>query len=320
MNTGINYTLTGERERGIVQNYHRKPDTRFQHVGGKRSDVTGLKKVDAESTLLSYTDTDGTESLKSRFSVGFEVEKTALHRGAVKEYELFCGFERDGSCGYEAVTNILPLLPPCTWRTKVYDMMHKATKIIDDRYSPSDKRCGGHVTIAVHDMNGDEIREHVRKYSGLILAMFRNRLSNYYCKQNMNMLSSDESSSDMLNGWHSKYQLALVKGKLLEFRIVSRFQSVKQMMRRYEFFYELVNYAINVKGSYANFCKRIRPLLISMYDGDTAKADEMIELSKHMQKMINTGKINKYTKEYADPNGYNTRQYDASLRRELGLS
>lgn len=74
------------------------------------------------------------------------------------------------------MTHILPLLPSGGWRTKVYDMMHKAERIIDDRYSPSDRRCGGHITIAVDGLSGDRLREAVRKNSGIIYALFRNRL------------------------------------------------------------------------------------------------------------------------------------------------
>jgi hypothetical protein len=121
----------------------------------------------------------------SRFTIGFEVEKNNFHRGAVKEYELLKGFERDSSCGYEAITHVLPLLPAGTWRTKVFDMMHKAERIIDDRYSPSDEKdydgnykCGGHITLGVAGMTGNELMEATRKYSGIMYAMFRKRLKN----------------------------------------------------------------------------------------------------------------------------------------------
>ena len=314
--TGINYTLTGHRDRGIVQNYHGKPQPLKLNKTPHSVDIAGLKQVDRDSIL--FTNYDGEQ--ESKFTIGFEVEKNALHRGAVREYELFCGFERDSSCGYEAVTHILPLLPAGSWRTKVYDMMHKATKIIDDRYSPSSSNCGGHVTIAVRGMDGDEIREHVRKYSGLLLAMFKKRLSNGYCNGNLNMLSRDADSSQMYNGWGGRYQLALAKGDLLEFRVVSRFQSVKQMMRRYELFYELLDYSINRNaGTFKGFLNKVKPIILSMYDGDADKVAEVYRIAEGMQKFINTGKVNKIVREWIDPNGYRTSWYDAELRRELGL-
>jgi hypothetical protein len=314
--TGIKYEITGNPYRGTMNNYHGKPQPLKLNKTPHRVDIAGLKQVDRDASL--FVNYDGEHETK--FTIGFEVEKNALHRGAVKEYELFCGFERDSSCGYEAVTHILPLLPAGSWRTKVYDMMHKATKIIDDRYSPSSSNCGGHVTIAVRGMDGNEIKHHVRKYSGLILAMFKKRLSNGYCNGNLNMLDNDANSSEMFNGWGGRYQLALAKGDLLEFRVVSRFQSVKQMMRRYELFYELLDYSINRNtGTFKGFLNKVKPIILSMYDNDADKVAEVFRIAEGMQKFINTGKVNKVVREWVDPNGYRTSWYDAELRREMGL-
>ena len=294
MNTGIVYTTTGNRDRGQVASYHHKPQPLFLNKTAHKVDVAGLKPAE-QRTAIKF---DGRE-YESRFTIGFEVEKNQLSRNAVREYELFCGFERDGSCGYEAVTHILPLLPSGKWRTKVFDLFHKAEKIIDDRYSPSDRRCGGHVTIACDGLNGAELNDAVRKFSGVVLALFRKRLKNPYCGANRRMQDSNQreynSSADgrysyNSNGWHHKYQLALVKGNCLEFRVVSRFESVKQVMRRYELFYELVNFAVNnPTGSLKTFLKRVDPIILSMYNGDRAKADEVLTLAVHFQKFINTG-------------------------------
>ena len=278
--SGIIYTITGQRDRGQVQNYHRKPSPLFLNKTKHSVDVAGLKKAE-QRTAIKFEGAD----YEAKFTIGFEVEKNQLHRGAVKEYELFCGFERDGSCGYEAVTHILPLLPSGQWRTKVYDMMHKAEKIIDDRYSPSDRRCGGHITIAVDGMTGEQLREAVRKYSGIIYALFRNRLKNSYCGANNRMQASHEAAN-----YHHKYQVALVKGNCLEFRVPSRFESVKQMMRRYELFYEVVNAAVS-GTSHDALLKRLKPVVVSMYNGDTAKAEEVLNLAKYFRKFILTGEI-----------------------------
>ena len=243
-------------------------------------DVAGLKKAE-RGNAIKFEGGD----YEAKFTIGFEVEKNQLHRGAVREYELFCGFERDGSCGYEAVTHVLPLLPSGQWRTKVYDMMHKAEKIIDDRYSPSDRRCGGHITIAVDGLTGEQLREAVRGYSGIIYALFRNRLKNSYCGANNRMQSSHEAQN-----YHHKYQVALVKGNCLEFRVPSRFESVKQMMRRYELFYEVVNAAVS-GASHDTLLKRIKPVIVSMYNGDVARAEEVMTLAKYFRKFILTGEI-----------------------------
>lgn len=283
MQNGIEYKVTGQTERGQVSNYHRKPEPLFLNKTKHSVDVAGLKKVEQKSIKF-----DGFE-YASKFTIGFEVEKNSLSRNAVREYELFCGFERDASCGYEAVTHVLPLLPAGQWRTKVYDMIHKAEKIIDDRYSPSDRRCGGHITIASEGLSGAELLDKVRKNAGVVLALFRNRIQNRYCGENKRLKS---------DYYGSRYQVALVKGACLEFRIPSRFESVKQMMRRYELFYHLVDFSVNGSGSFEAFIKRVRPVIVSMYNGDTDKAEAVLSLSKHFQKFINTGDVHESIAEF----------------------
>lgn len=288
MQQGISYQLTGETQRGRVAHYHGKPSPNNLSRGAKSSDIVNLKKAQRGNFIESFGD------YRSKFTIGFEVEKNSLHRGAVKEYELFCGFETDGSCGYEAVTHILPLLPHSTWRTKVFDMMHKAEKIIDDRFSPSDSRCGGHITLAVDGVDGQSLRKALRVNCGIILALFRNRLKNSYCSYNKRLQDYSETTN-----WHNKYQTALVKGNCIEFRLPSRFQSVKQMMRRYELFHELVDFSINKpNGSHEAFLKKIKPILLSMYNGEAEKVEEVVGLSRHFRKFILTGAIHPDIEQY----------------------
>jgi len=279
-NNGIVYGLTGERSRGDADTaYHRKPAPLFLNKTKYAIDVSGLKKAD-QRTAIKF---DG-EDFVSKFTIGFEVEKNQLNRSAVREYELFCGFERDSSCGYEAVTHVLPLLPAGKWRTKVFDMMHKAEKIIDDRFSPSDKRCGGHITIAVDGLDAFDLRDAIRGNCGIVYALFRHRLDNYYCKNN----------NRMSNGYpyDTRYQITLAKGDCLEFRLPSRFESVKQMMRRYELFYELVDFSINKpNGSHDAFLRRVKPIILSMYNGDEGKVESILSLSKHFRAYILKGKM-----------------------------
>lgn len=292
MQNELIYTITGQSERGVVSNYHRKPDALFLNKSKYKADVAGLKPKQAKNALI----VSGGEFV-SKFTIGFEIEKNSLSRSAVREYELFCGFERDGSCGFEAVTHVLPLLPSGKWRNKVYDIIHKAERIIDDRYSPSDRRCGGHVTIACDGLSGVELNEKVRKYSGVIYALFRKRLSNTYCSSNRRMKEAGCVSYN--GGWHYKYQTALVKGNCLEFRVVSKFESVKQVMRRYELFHELVDYSVNNEGgSFNTFLKRVEPIVRSMYNGDAEKTAEILVLAKHFQKFINEGVIHECIREY----------------------
>jgi len=291
---GLQFTLQGKGRnkygdlvsRGQVQGYHLKPHAVDISKGAHRVDIAGLKKAEQRDVILS----EGNE-FAAKFTLGIEVEKNSLHRSAVKEYPLLCGFERDGSCGYEAVSHILPLLPAGQWRTKVFDLFVQAEKIIDDRYSPSDKRCGGHMTLGVAGMTGDQLREAVRNFSGIVMALFRKRLKNSYCKHNLRMQAWDDNTGHF-NGWASKYQMALVKDNVLEFRVVARFQSVKQVMRRYELMYELVNFSVNNPGgSHETFLKRVAPIVLSMYNGNREEADKVIDYARKFQKFINSGAI-----------------------------
>ena len=293
---GIKYQNDGVINRGTVVSYHRKPDPRELQKGAKATDIANLK-APQKRNLVDL----GNSDYSSKFTIGFEVEKNRLSRGAVKEYPLFCGFERDSSCGYEAVTNILPLLPSGDWRTKVFSMMADAKKIIEDRYSPSDYRCGGHITIACDGMTGQELLAAIRKNCGIVLALFRKRLGNGYCKRNF-MLQDTDTEVVTWNYHSHKFATALVKGNCVEFRLISRFQSVKQMMRRYELFYELLDFSINrPNGSHTIFLNKVKPIIKSMYDGDMDKVDEIMELSKEFRTMIVKKEINRKVIDFVDP-------------------
>lgn len=304
MSQGIVYQVTNMlainnrgqlRSRGEVLDYHAKPNPLHLGKTNHKVDVAGLKKREREKVIVFNGD-EG--EYTSRFTIGFEVEKNALSRGAVREYELFCGFERDGSCGYEAVTHILPLLPASSWRNKVFDMMHKAEKIIDDRWSRSSDKggsgnytCGGHITIGVEGMNGEEILKCVRGNMGIVYAIFRHRLSNTFCKYNLRLQSWDERHQ-WYNGIADKYRAALPKGNVLEFRIPSKFESVKQMMRRYELFYEIVNFSVNnPNGKHETLLKIVRPIICSMYEGDVDKIENVFKLSESFREFILEGTV-----------------------------
>jgi hypothetical protein len=296
MSQGIEFKLNGVGRdkdgnlatRDRVYGYHRKP-LPLDINKGKKSDVGGLKPIDKRNTKQVLGD-----DFKSRFTIGFEIEKNELHRDAIKEYELLSGFEKDGSCGYEAVSHILPLVGASQWRTKVFDMMHKCERIIDDRFSRSDRKdydgnykCGGHTTLSCEGVSGQDLNDMLRKYSGIVLALFRKRLKNNFCNHNISM-KPQSGGAPYVNSIHYKYNVALVKGDLVEFRIVSKFESVKQMMRRYELFYAMMDFAINDGGSFKKFLTKIRPIILSMYGGDEIKVDYIYGLAIDFQKLILT--------------------------------
>ncbi len=335
-------TLTGESRRGQICGYHSKPSILLKNAA-ERSDINSLPQSARERLFCSNA-----SELRSRYTIGFEIEKSSLHRSAVREYALFCGFETDSSCGYEAVTNVLPLLPASTWRSKVYSLFSEARHIIEDSHSPSSTHCGGHITIAVDGMTGAELMERIRPYVGIILAIYRKRLSNDYCSRNPQLVNnwSEQSvngdcyranrqrawrTSDF-EGTDAKYSVCRLKSNdaaTIEFRLPTRVRSVKALMRRYELFYELVDAAVTGK-SYASFVAAIKPILMRMYGRDADKVTFLLDLAKKFNKFVQNGQITEHIVYYLqghhqltdDYTGDVSRFYSRSLRRmirETGL-
>jgi len=301
---GVEYTTSGDENRAYVGSYHHcsRVGMRNLNICAPR-DVVGLPRVEQRNVAL-----ESSPFISSKFTIGFEIEKNRFHRNAVMEYPLLAGFEEDSSCGttssrrgYEAVTNILPLVAPSVWRNKVFNMFTQAEKIIDDRYSPSNTRCGGHMTIRVEGMTSDELMKRMRKFSGLFYAMFRYRLKNTYCSRNVAMLSSEEGRevanyNDVVGGFSIGEKYSVVNQKrdgLIEYRLPSRITSVKQLMRRYEIMYQMVNFAVNKPNStFTSFLKACRPTLRMMYKNNMECSVEFIErLAIEMQKVIRTNKV-----------------------------
>ena len=312
----INYQLTNEHSRSIVQGYHRSPSPRTHHIGAKRNDLKGMNAKGKKNIIpANVQSTD----YRSKFTIGIEIEKTRIAPRRITEQNLFAGYERDSSCGVEAVTNILPLIPQSKWRNKIFNMMFEAREIIEDAYSPTDYRCGGHITVGVEGLNGQQILQATRKNMGIMYALFRYRLSNTYCDSNLMLDNTDFTERSELCKGGGRYATALVKGDLVEFRLVSRFTSVEQTMRRYELMYELLDFSVNNPNvKYSSFLKKIKPIIIAMYEGDVSKAEEIIELSKHFQKMLDTKLINSKVVKWVDKyNRLNQRWYTSELRREL---
>ena len=302
-NTGVKFETIGDTSRRAqVVGYHGKPAP-VDRSKAEQIDVNGLKPVDRQNVKI-----DGNE-IESKFKIGMEFEKTRFNRGAVQEYPLLCGFETDSSCGVEAVTHILPLVAPSMWRTKVFNMFHEAKRIIDDVYSPSNSRCGGHITLSVDGMDGAELMARVRKFAPIVLAIFRKRLVNNYCSGNPQLLPMGEG---VMSSGSSKYVVCKDTGFGIEFRIPSRFTSVKQTIRRYELMYHLLDFAVNKQdATMQKFYNTVKPILISMYEGNEDKAKAVIGLARHFAKFMQSGKVCKHVAPWLE--GWWSRE-----RRSIG--
>tara|TARA_B100002019_G_C21265277_1_gene599082 strand:- start:1914 stop:2942 length:1029 start_codon:yes stop_codon:yes gene_type:complete len=279
--------LNDDSRRAEVVGYHRKPNPVFRDKASQ-SEIAGLKSEDR--TNVSFNG----DEYESKFTIGFEIEKDHFHRDALQEYPLFCGFESDSSCGVEAVTHVLPLVGKSMWRTKVFNMFVEAKRIIDDEYSPTNGQCGGHITLACKGMDGEELTNRVRKFSGILYSVFRKRLVNGFCYKNPFMIA-DEPHTDYSTTTFGKYVICKNTGFGIEFRLPSKVTSVKQLMRRYELMYLIMDYAINKPDARSSFYRAVKPILMSMYEKDEVKVDAIIGLAKHFQKMLDNGKVGKAT-------------------------
>jgi len=62
------------------------------------------------------------------------------------------------------------------------------------------------------------------------------------------------------------------------------------MMRRYELFYEVVNASVS-GTSHEALLKKLKPVIVSMYNGDVAKAEEVLKLAKLFRTYILKGEV-----------------------------
>jgi hypothetical protein len=282
------FELTGNSRRAEIRGYHGSPEPLFLDKS-KKGTIAGLRAVVKRHTIIEISSDD----IESKFTIGMEVEKNRLSSRVVKEYALFKGFERDGSCGYEAITHVLPLLPSCRWRQDLFSIMYDAEKVIDDQYSPSNTQCGGHITIGAKGYTGDELMVACRQFSGIIMAIFMPRLSNTYCSGNKRMRTSDDNWEVDGNYIYERYNMVNRNTPhTIEFRVCSRFTSVLQMMNRYKLMYELVNTSVNhPRRSFNKFLEQVRPIIMSMYDLNYEKVDEKFEYARKFNDFLRHGRV-----------------------------
>lgn len=274
MGKSIVYNTTGRSDRGTRSGYHGSPIPREFHIVTKDDikDINSKYFVQDVRTGKYY---------KTNFTIGFELEKINLP--ALVEYAIFKGYERDGSLSGrnsgEAITNILPLVPKGRLRNKVFELMFQAERVIDSDVNNS---CGGHITICNAGTDGDELRDKVRSYMGLMFALYRGRLRNSYCNRDIRMTSGTD-----------RYSVIGVKsGGCIEIRLPSGVPSVHSLVRRYELVFELVDFAVNRRRiNFSKYLEKCRPIVMRMYGYNEPQTDFVMSLAKDFQYYINTGRV-----------------------------
>tara|TARA_R110002074_G_scaffold50994_7_gene129013 strand:+ start:98 stop:1183 length:1086 start_codon:yes stop_codon:yes gene_type:complete len=284
-------------ERNRIAPYHQGCSPIFLNTTSTKVDLQGMtkKQIEANTKIV-----DG--NIKTKFTIGMEVEKMTLPTSVVtrrqlkKNPTLFAAIEDDSTVVYEAITNILPLVPSSKWRNKVFNMMTEAKEFINEEFASSNTlengayKCGGHITIANEKFDDSkEYFESLRPYVAVFYAMNKKRLANRWCYSNLNVESRDQRTNHIIpsNGKYSPINLKPYG--CVEFRLFSRFTSVIQMKNRYKLMQILCECADN-RTSVAKFNKLILPILTKMYESED-KAKETIALAKSFNKLLMKDKI-----------------------------
>ena len=236
----------------------------------------------------------------SLLKIGFEIEKNSFNGKnssgqRVSEHAIFKGLETDSSCGVEAITNILPLgIKGSSEETKTFELMDDAASIINE--ADVDGRCGGHISVSCKGMSANELFLRMRESMSVFYAIFRSRLTNQYCDSN-HRIEVDKNR---------KYSPITIKDKwnTVEIRIPSRVRNVEQLKLRYQLMAIVADHSVNTDGNHAKLLKRVKPILVEMYKGNTSKVSKILKLTKHFREYILKNKvhsdISEYVEEYDD--------------------
>ena len=287
----IKYNKTGLRVRAHLREYGATDgsDREFNIVPAQE-----LRDVNKKYYVPSP---DG-KYLKTKFAIGFEVEKLTVYNE--EEYSLFRGYERDRSVrnsprserDCEAITNILPLVPNSNLKNKIMDLMAEARPILD---APVDTHCGGHINLSAHGMSGRELKARLKPFSGLIYAMYKGRLKKKYGNGDL-FLNNSGYYRGVINA----------KSRVAEYRFPSAVPSTESLMKRYTLFFELMDTAVHrPRTRFNTFLEKCRPIVMRMYNQDAAKVEEVFELARDFQRMLNKGRVSRRILPYL-PSDLNT--------------
>ena len=230
-----------------------------------------------------------------RYSIGFEVEKNSIlgkrHEGDyIGEYRFFSGFENDSSCGVEGISNIYCL--EYGYNTLV-EHVKAAEDILNDENVNSD--CGGHINVSGPS---DIINlANIRKYSGLLFAMYRYRLQKSYSSHNKKL--EEYNKNTKYSAIREKNNSVGYNRTLIEFRLISKVEHSNQILFRYKLIQRLIKAA--EKGiSFEEYLKSNQALLKSIYSEEKLNrinamaisfntwinAEEYTEVENNIQKYL----------------------------------
>ena len=206
----------------------------------------------------------------SGFAVGFEVEKNSV-MGAdsegdhIDETNLFAYWETDASCGIEGVTHAYDPLDP----DKIEAFKVDVNDAKDHINADCDSTCGGHINISSTAHSPRELMNAFREYAPLWYAVYRNRLTNSYCRNDKKI----EYGND-------KYSPVITKSFGIEIRLPSRVHNCEQLTRRFEWVGETCQ-AIRDGKTFNQYVKSCRQLLLNgAYGTNRMKYARVLRLAR----------------------------------------
>jgi hypothetical protein len=224
----------------------------------------------------------------SPFLIGFEIEKTSIfgyrdEGETIGEYDLIAGWELDGSCGVEGVTNCYDLLTP-----SVMGLFEQHVREANDVLAePCDSSCGGHINVSWQGKSPRETLAAFKVYAPLWYALFRKRLNNTYCRQ-------DKKIEDQ----GIKYSPVRCKSFGIELRLPSRVLNAKHLLRRARLI-AVTCRAMEECWTLNRFIRESRRILLKeAYNGDRKRYAKALRLARHFRIWMLDGIVHPDIYEY----------------------
>jgi hypothetical protein len=279
---------------GAGENYHRNECHYCEHEGewvyGEADDCACSNTEGSDDRINEYHHSPTPEhyhgACRSRWGIGFEVEKTDIY-GVEDEGQyvgsspLFAGWERDASCGVEGITHVYdPLSADDIFR----DHVERSRRYLN---AASDKTCGGHINISNIGLTPRSLLQRLRTYAPLWYAIYRDRLNNSYCIEDKKVEHGTV-----------KYSPLRTKDFGVELRLPSGVRNAEQLVRRFELMARVCR-AIDAGWSLNHYAKECRQLLLhGAYGGNRTKYAQILRLMRHFDRWFKDGHIHADIAQY----------------------
>lgn len=270
--------------------YHLKKDVQYCRasdsykipVDGQRPSDVSLNKI---NELQGYhrTATPIWYGYGALHRVGFEVEKQDFAytpTGSMKPSPLFTGWESDSSCGVaggsgvEGITNVYGLNDQ--GQDVFFQHLEQSRDMIDGDTAPT---AGGHINISGDFLTHDRIRP----YAGVFYAIWRERLRNMYCRENLRILDIE----NLTDPKYQAFRLNIPSGRL-EIRIPSAVREAEDLAFRYELTRNLTE-AITEKRQAGDYRQSFIPILENHFS--PMKVKTILDHEEDFSVYLRKGKI-----------------------------